>query len=154
MEVNVSDDYSRFFTVPIRRMAKGNSFSLLVCPRGGRVYIPWPGPDGGGYPKVPTPPGQTRLGGTPRYLFPPSRSGLGEGTPRYLSLHPGQGGGYPKVPTPHPGQGGGGVAQGTYSPPKSGRGRGYPKAAPPPPGQGLVARRAVCLLRSRRRTFL
>ena len=91
-------------------------------------------PQGGGVPqstyppaKVPTPPARSGWegGGTPRYL--PHDQGT------YPPPRPGQDGrGYPKVPTP---------IHGTYPP-------------SPPPGQGLPRRQAVCLLRSRRRTFL
>ena len=82
----------------IRRMGKGNSFSLLVCPH-----------TGGG-------------GSTPAKV----------GTPSPLA----------KVGTP---------IQGRYAPPAS-QGR-YPRQRWVPPRQ-LATRRAVCLLRSRRRTFL
>ena len=54
------------FTVRIRRMGEGNSFSLFVCPHRGVPQpgpdggggVPWPGPDGGGVP------GQVQTGGT------------------------------------------------------------------------------------------
>ena len=79
---------------------------------------------GGGGPKVPTP--------QPRYL-PPGQVRMGEGYPKVPTPTA-------KVPTPWPGQDRGeGVPQGTYL---------------PTPSQGLATRRAVCLLRSRRRTFL
>ena len=69
----------------------------------------------------------------PRYLPPKARSGWGEGVPQgtFPPVGSGWGEGYSKVPTPQP----------RYLP-------------PPPPHQGLAIRRAVCLLRSRRRTFL
>ena len=108
------------------------------------------GRGGRGYPKVPIPPARSRRGkAVPQGTYPP-----GQGT--YPPARSGRG--YPKVPTPlgqvrtgdtprylPPGQG-------TY-PPSQVRGRGYPKV-PTPSGQGLATRRAVCLLRSRRRTFL
>ena len=106
-------------------------------PGGGRCtprYIPpsQPGPDGGmGVPtptvKVPTPP-----------LCQVPTGGGGGGTPRYLPHWPGLNGGE-------------GVPQGTYLPP--------PRYLPPPPldsaADGVLdSLRSVCLLRSRRRTFL
>ena len=75
-------------------------------------------------------PGQVQIGGYPKVPTPPppARSGRGRR--------------YPKVPTPP-------------TPARSGWEDGYPKVlAPPHPGQGLATGRAVCLLRSRRRTFL
>ena len=156
-----------FFTARIHRMGEGNSFSLLVCPQGRRVLtlarskVPTPSPPGQGtyhparsgwgggekYPKVPT---------------PLTRSAWGRGYPK-VPTHPptakvptppvrsGQGG-YLKVPTPWP----------RHLPPwpGQGRGRGYPKVPTPPlakvptPCQGLAIWWAVCLLCSRRRTFL
>ena len=103
-------------------------------------------------------------GGTPRYLTPPPQ-------PRYLSPWPGPNGGggrgYPKVPTP--------LAK-VPTPPGPNRVEGYPKVCIPPAKSGrreerypkvptppprdrtaylvLDALRSVCLLCSRRRTFL
>ena len=112
------------------------------------IYSPWPRylppgqvMRGRGYPKVPTP--------WPRHLHPLGQVRMGEGM------------GYSKVPTPWPrylplsqgiyplGQvrvGGGGIPR--YLPPPPA------KVPTPSPSQGLPTRRVVCLLRSRRRTFL
>ena len=83
---------------------------------------------------IPTPqPGQDGQRGSPRYL-PPSQ---GTYPPQQVRM----GEGYPKVPTP-PGQG-------TY--PLPGQDGGYPKVPTPLPPRTCYT---VCLLRSRRRTFL
>ena len=105
---------------------------------GGRGYPPRPGPEGG----EPTLAGGTYLG----------QVQMGGGT------YPGWGGGG-YLPWPGPDRGiptlaGGtylGQVQtgGTYLGPGEG---GYPKVGTPV--QGLATRQAVCLLRSRRRTFL
>ena len=111
-------------------------------------------------------------GGTSRYLPPgqgsypsPSRSGWGRGTPSYLPpIQVRTGGGYPKVPTPvQVRMGGGSTAR--YLPPIQVRMGGTARYLPPsqgtyPPPRDRTAYgvldtlRSVCLLRSRRRTFL
>ena len=129
-----------------------------------------------GYPKVPTPqprylpPAKSNGGGTPRYLLPgqgtyppPSQAQWGGvGTypqQRYLPPPPHQArsdGGYPKVPTPARSDGGGGVPQGTY--PLSKVPTPLPRCLSPPRDRTaygvLDTPRSVCLLRSRRGTFL
>ena len=104
-------------------MGEGNSFSLLVCPQGGRGdgirYLPWPGPRylpprprkknsivayfinvivlakvrGKGYLKVPTPQVRTGEGLSQGYLTPLAKVP----TPPPASQVRGKG--YPKVPT-------------------------------------------------------
>ena len=107
---------------------KGNVLTRVcpsVCPQGER-----------GYPKVPTPlPGQDGGEGYPKVLTPQPGQDVGRATPRYLPPLPGQdrGRGPPNYLPHRPGQD---------------RGREYPKVPTPTPW------RAVCLLRSRRRTFL
>ena len=115
---------------------EGNVFSLFTW--GGEVRRP--GPDGG----------------APRYL-PSSQVRMGEGVPQGIYT-PGQGTypparsgwGVPQGTSPRPGQDGGGGAQGTYLPP--------PAKVPTPRDRTayrvLDTLRSVCLLRSRRRTFL
>ena len=115
----------------------------------------------GGYPgQVPPPP----PGGGPGSGIPPPRGGgtqvwypRGGGVPR--SGTPGGGGGYPGQVPPPGGWGVGVPRSGTPPPPRG----GYPGPVPPPRGGGYPGRttegvlttwRAVCLLRSRRRTFL
>ena len=76
-----------------------------------------------------------------------------------MSIPPAKGVGTPppsKVGTPPPGQlRMGGTIQGHPRPwPGQDRGRGYPKVFVTPPPAALATRRALCLLRSRRRTFL
>ena len=147
---------------PHTKDGEGNVFSLSTGGEGA----------GGTYPKVPTPtparsgqgggvpqgayllprclhlPVQVRMGGgrdIPRYLPPPP--------PRYLPppIQVRKGRWYPKVPTP--------AKIPTPPPSRSGwgRGRGYPKV-PTPPSQGTYPPpgigQHICLLRSRRRTFL
>ena len=98
-------DFSLIFTVRIRRMGEGNSFSLFT---GG--YLPWQGPDGEGVPQGTYPPGQVRMmgEGVPQGTYPPGQVRMmgGGGTPTYLP--PGQ---------VRMGQGG---TQGTYPPPGQG----------------------------------
>ena len=107
---------------------------------------------GEGYTKVPTP--------WPRYL-PLARSGQGEGLPQGTYPLARWGSGYPKVPPP---------SQGTYPTGQNGEGEGegegkgtprylssQPRYLPPPDrtAYGLPhTLRSVCLLRSRRKTFL
>ena len=92
-------------------------------------------------------------------VITPARSGWGRGYPKVPTplAKSGWRRGYPKVPPP-PSQVkmGKTVPQGTYPPPQSGQdgGGGTPRYLPPPPGQGLATQRAVCVLCSRRRTFL
>ena len=100
---------------------------------------------GGGTPRYLPPPGQVLMGRGTQGTYPPARSQWGEAVPQ---------GTYPQPDQVLMGEG---VPQGTYHPPRPGRdrGRGYPKVSTPhPPGQGLATRRAVCLLRSRRRICL
>ena len=139
-------------TTRIRRMGEGNSFNLLVCPRGEGGYLPWPGSK---YlplwPRFLGPrPGQD--GGTPRYL-PPGQVRSGEGVPQgtYHQLA--------KVPTPlarsdggtprylHPSQvrvGGGGTPrylsppQPRYLPPSQVMMGGTPRYVLPPPPKDLL----------------
>ena len=131
---------------PPSRLGRGEEGypKVLITPPPQPRYLPpssrsgW----GRGYPKVPTPcPGQDEGGGTPRYL-PPVQVRMREGVPQYT---------YPsspvKVPTPPP------PSRGTDPP--------TPPPPPPPPRIGhrtayrvLDTLRSVCLLRSRRRTFL
>ena len=139
---------------------EGNSFTLFVCPHRGGVRVPpqggtrvrYPPPGGwGGYPgvvppwggyPVPVPPrgGGTwvrypPMGGT-RFRYPPPPGGT------QVRYPPGGEGGVPGSGTPP-----GGVPRSGTPPP---RGGGYPGRTT----EGvLTTRRAVCLLRSRRRTF-
>ena len=118
-------------------MEEGNGFSLSTLGEGVPQVTyppPWPGQGRGKwYPKVPTP------------------------QPRYLPPWPGQDGGIPRYLPP---------GQGTYPPSSQVRTGGIPRYLPPsqgtfpPPPQDRTAYgvldmlRSVCLLRSRRRTFL
>ena len=108
--------------------------------------IPRPGPDGGrGVPQpgqgrgyLGYPPGQVRMGAIPAWGYP--------GTPR-----PGQDWGYPGYPPPRPrsGQRVGGTPQDQV------RTGGIPPLPRDRTAHGVLdKRRSVCLLRSRRRTFL
>ena len=149
---------SPFFTARVRSTREGNVLTSVcpsihpsVCPRGGGVPIshnalqhfpecheaaaggvPGSGTPRGGYPAQVPPRGGTRL------RYPPPGGYPGQVPPP---------GGYPgQVPT-HPPPGGGGGTQVRYPP----GGGGYPGRTT----EGvLTTRRAVCLLRSRRRTFL
>ena len=143
-----SSQWTMIFTARIRRMREGNIFSLItLAGRGGGVPYP-----------------------RSRWEVPHPRSGRGGGYPILLTrgvshLRSGQGG------YPIPGLDGGGIPfcwqGGTTSkirmgvpwvPPSAEWGTpiqdwmGYP---PPPQSakRALATRRAVCLLRSRRRTF-
>ena len=124
---------------------EGNSFTLFVCPhRGGRGG---PGTPPGGYLTGYTPGGSGYPPGGYLTGYPPG----GLGTP--------PGSGYP------PGGTWLGTPRGGLGTPPGGYLTGYPPGVwvPPPPRGGypgrttegvLTTRRAVCLLRSRRRTFL
>ena len=119
---------------------EGNSFTLFVCPhRGG------PGPPRGGY-LTGYPPGGSGYppGGV---QVPPPRGGTWLGTPPggYLTRYPLPPGGLGTPPGGGPGTPPGGVPD--RVPPRGG--------SPGRTTEGvLTTRRAVCLLRSRRRTFL
>ena len=114
---------------------------LSVCPHLGGV--PWPGPDGGGVPQPGPAWGGTPYegypdGGTPPRVHPAVRPGQGDTPPWVPPLPPlDLAGRYPTSGTPHrtwPG--------------------GYPNGGGTPPRVVLDTPRSVCLLRSRRRTFL
>ena len=158
--INFSSAFSKPLLPPayvVRR--EGNSFTLLVCPHlGGGVPIShnalqhfpechgadtWggtlPGPAGMG--RGGTLPGPARGGGGGGY---PARSSWG-GTQVWYPLRPGQDGGGVTL------LGGGGTQVWSPRPGQDRGGGGYPVRTT----EGvLTTRRAVCLLRSRRRTFL
>ena len=149
--------FKHIFTDRIRRMREGNDFSLST-PVGGGGEVPRPGPAGGGTPArgVPLPGGIPHLGYPP--LVGPGRGYPLPGIVPHLRYTP------PPPIGPHRG-----VLPGRGVPHL-----GYP---PPPPLSDLASRggtpcggggvtplretdgvldtaRSVCLLRSRRRTFL
>ena len=129
---------------PHPKDGEGNSFTLFVSSHHGG-HLPWPGPDGGGYLPWPGPDGgtylgQVQMGGVPTLTGGGGLSTLARsrwGVPTLAGGVPTLVGGYPNVGTPWPGQD-----------------EGYPKVGTPPPIKGLATQRAVCLLRSRRMTFL
>ena len=129
------------FTTRTRRMGMVIvSLCLIVHTSGGWEYLPLPGPEGGTPRYLPCHP--DLAGGRPQSTYPLSQVRMGRRVPNLARSR--QESGYPKVPTPHPA--------------RSGWGGGYSKvgtlwAKVGTPGQGLATQRAVCLLRSRRRTF-
>ena len=149
--------FSTFTFLPhayvVRR--EGNTFTLLVCPRGGYPY-----------PIMLCNISQNAMGqwgGVPGQVPPPAR--LGWGGTLAGGGYPGRGGTLVRYPSGQVRMGGV-----PWSGGYPGRG-GYPGQVPPQPGQDggvpcwggypgrttkgvLTTRRAVCLLRSRRRTFL
>ena len=107
-------------------------------------------------------PARSGQGGIARYLPPSQVRMSGRGTPRYLPslARSGRGEGYFKVPTPCQVMMGEGATP-RYLPPSQVRADGTPRyiaptpfPPPPPPAKDLLHGGRVCLLRSRRRTFL
>ena len=154
------------FTYRVRSTTEGYVFTGVCLLRGGGGgESPGQVPMGGGgtprYPlaKVPTPlPTRSWQGeGVPQGTYPPGQGTYppqpgpdgGRGYPRYLPLARSRWGGYPKVPTPSQAQTGEGVPQGTYPRAK------VPTPLPDRTPYGVLdSPRSVCLLRSRRTTFL
>ena len=96
--MNFVPEFFSIVTAYFRRMGEGNSFSLFVSPHlGGGV--PWPGPDGGGYPgqvqmRIPSQvqmgyPSQVQLGGYPSQVQ------------RWCTPHPKMGTPCPEIGYPH-----------------------------------------------------
>ena len=112
-------------------------------PRGGVPGSGTPGGGGGGVPGSGTPPGDTQVRYPPGGVYTRVRVPPGGGT--RVRYPPGGGGVYPGQGTPR------GVPGSGTPPTPPGGGGGYPGRTT----EGvLTTRRAVCLLRSRRRTFL